>query len=478
MLSEVSIAQSRALQAAMVRVAEGVHQLLTALAESPVVRGGDSVACGGYMRAVASRFNNYTLLAANDVDGSILCSSAGAVPGSYSNAGRAYHQRAMATGQFVAGDLVTGEVTKRRSLHFALPFQRADGSAGGIVLASVDQAWLSAQLAAAALPPGAQGLILDPAGNLVAAVQDGRPDPGQPGRAAGAGRVPGGDRGGPHRVGQRWRGQRWCGQRWGGARDGARWANADRGRGAGGPGPGGDHGGGGAGPGPGVRGPAGGAGAEPGRAGAGCGAGAVRGAAGGRAVRAGTVAAAGGGGGPGGAGRAGGAGGSGAPDRGDPGRGGGVRPDVYGAGGAGGGAGPGGGGAAGGRGASDADAGGDAGGDPGAGRGGGDHVRESGGRADIGARGRWWGSRYDDAAWHGCGAPGQRGAGVGAGSLGAGRRALGGRGGDGLRAVGDDAGRAPGRAAGGHHAGAGGLGRRRRGKSRGRCWGRWRRWWT
>ena len=38
------------------------------------------------MRAVASRFNNYTLLAANDVDGSILCSSAGAVPGSYSNA--------------------------------------------------------------------------------------------------------------------------------------------------------------------------------------------------------------------------------------------------------------------------------------------------------------------------------------------------------------------------------------------------------
>lgn len=175
MLNEVSISQSRAVQAAIVRVVEGVHQLLTALVETPVVRGGDPVACGDYLRAVASRFNHYSLLAANDVDGSILCSSAGAVPGSYSNGGRAYHQRAMQSGRFVAGDLVVGEVTKRRSLHFALPFNKLDGSPGGIVLASVDQSWLLAQLAEEALPRGAQAMILDPAGNLVAAVQDGKP---------------------------------------------------------------------------------------------------------------------------------------------------------------------------------------------------------------------------------------------------------------------------------------------------------------
>lgn len=174
-LNEASVVQSRAVQASMVRVVEGVRQLLTALAESPVVRGGDSVACGEYLRAVASRFSTYTLLAANDVDGPILCSSAAAVPGSYSSGRRAYHQRAMQSGRFVAGDVVVGEVTNRRSLHFALPFRRADGSPGGIVVASVDQAWLSAQLIEAALPPGAQAMILDPAGSLVAAVQDGKP---------------------------------------------------------------------------------------------------------------------------------------------------------------------------------------------------------------------------------------------------------------------------------------------------------------
>ena len=170
-----AVAQTRALQADVTRVAEGARLLLAAIAEVPAVRAGDAAGCTTYLQAVAQQYQTYSLLAVNDAQGLILCSSAGAAPGEYSNAARAYHQRAMASGSFAAGNLVTGVVTGRPSIHFALPFRRRDGEVGGLVLASVDQAWLSAQLAAAALPPGAEALVLDPSGTVAAAARDGRP---------------------------------------------------------------------------------------------------------------------------------------------------------------------------------------------------------------------------------------------------------------------------------------------------------------
>ncbi|MDO9712739.1 PDC sensor domain-containing protein [Paracraurococcus lichenis] len=174
-LQAEAVAYSRALQADLVRTAEGVRQLLVALAEIPAIRNADVQACTTYLQAVARQFPSYALLAVNDADGSILCNSGGAAPGAYSNAARAYHQRAMTSGGFAAGDLVTGVATGRRSLHFALPFRRPTGELGGIVLASLDQTRLAAQLAAAALPSGALAVLLDPSGTVAAGVEDGRP---------------------------------------------------------------------------------------------------------------------------------------------------------------------------------------------------------------------------------------------------------------------------------------------------------------
>jgi len=168
-----AVAQTLALQADMARTAEGTRQLLVALAEMPAIRANDAAGCTAYLQAVARQYPAYALLAATDAEGGILCSSAGAAPGSYSNAERAYYRRAMAAGNFAVGDLVTGVATGRRSIHFALPFRRADDSVGGIVLASLDQEQLARQLAARALPPGAEALVLDPAGTVVAGVKDG-----------------------------------------------------------------------------------------------------------------------------------------------------------------------------------------------------------------------------------------------------------------------------------------------------------------
>jgi len=170
-----AVAQTRALQGDVARLAEGIRQLLVAIAEVPAVRAGDAAGCTAYLQAVARQHPAYSLLAVNDAQGLILCSSAGAAPGEYSNAARAYHRHAMASGGFAAGDLVMGVATRRPSIHFALPFRRVDGEAGGVVLASVDQAWLSGQLAADALPQGAEALVLDPSGTVAAAALDNRP---------------------------------------------------------------------------------------------------------------------------------------------------------------------------------------------------------------------------------------------------------------------------------------------------------------
>ncbi len=170
-----AVAQTRAVQADVARVANGVHQVLATLATVPAIRNGDAPACTAFLLEVASQFRDYALLAATDADGSIMCTSTGVAQGSYSNTGRAYYRRAMASGGFAAGDVVTGIVTGRRSIHFALPFHRADGALGGLVLASVDQDRLERQLAAAALPPGALAVVLDPSGTVVAATRDNSP---------------------------------------------------------------------------------------------------------------------------------------------------------------------------------------------------------------------------------------------------------------------------------------------------------------
>ena len=170
-----AVAESRDAQANMGRIAEGVRQLLLALSEVEAIRAEDNAGCDAYLKLVADQFANYALLAANDPDGEILCNSLGAKAGDYSNAGRAYHLRAMASGSFAVGDLVTGNMTHLRSIHFALPFRRLDGSVGGIVLASLDQSWLARQMASASTPADSLSVVVDPSGVVAAGSVNGKP---------------------------------------------------------------------------------------------------------------------------------------------------------------------------------------------------------------------------------------------------------------------------------------------------------------
>ena len=173
MLDRTALVESRSVQDGLSLIIGGVQRLLFALAEAPPIRSADPAACERYLKAVAGRTKDYSLLAAADLNGNIICNNEGVARGGYSVADRAYFHRAIDTGQFASGDLVTGIATHRPSLHFAMPFNGVDGEVAGVVVVGIDQEWLISQLATETVPAGAEIIMFDPRGIIVAAAQDG-----------------------------------------------------------------------------------------------------------------------------------------------------------------------------------------------------------------------------------------------------------------------------------------------------------------
>lgn len=169
---EQALSAARGVTADLDRFVEGLRQVLVAVAATPAIRDRDPARCTEYLRAVARSYPAYMLLAVNDAEGKTVCNTSGSPPGTFLNADRAYFRRAMATNAFAVGDQVIGFVTRKRSLHFALPFHDAAGEPGGVVLASLDLDWLASHLSSGPLPRDATLTILDRPGTVLVRVPD------------------------------------------------------------------------------------------------------------------------------------------------------------------------------------------------------------------------------------------------------------------------------------------------------------------
>ena len=103
-----------------------------------------------------------------DPDGRIRCNTLGSSPGAYTVADRSYFQEAMRTGGFAVGEVVTGRVTGRPTIQFALAIPGV-GRRGpdGIVITSIDLSYLAARQAAAGLPPDAVLTVADRRGTVL-----------------------------------------------------------------------------------------------------------------------------------------------------------------------------------------------------------------------------------------------------------------------------------------------------------------------
>ena len=145
----------------------GARQILGLLSELPVIRNRDAQSCTAYLKRVVDKVPGSFFFGVADPDGRIRCNTLGSSPGAYTVADRSYFQEAMRSGGFAVGEVLTGRVTGRPTIQFALAIPGSDGRADGIVITSIDLSYLAARQAAAGLPPDAVLTVADRRGTVL-----------------------------------------------------------------------------------------------------------------------------------------------------------------------------------------------------------------------------------------------------------------------------------------------------------------------
>ncbi|MDX1991071.1 MAG: ATP-binding protein [bacterium] len=142
------------------QVVRSTRELLTALAQLPIVREPDPAACRPLFVSLVQQYSSYTNLFVVDMEGNTYCSALESDPTPEAVRERSWFQRALEVRDFSQGDYAIGLVSRRPVITFSYPIfegQRLDY----IVAASVDLAWVGDFIAATALPPGVTITAID-----------------------------------------------------------------------------------------------------------------------------------------------------------------------------------------------------------------------------------------------------------------------------------------------------------------------------
>ncbi|MBW4564662.1 MAG: PAS domain S-box protein [Mojavia pulchra JT2-VF2] len=148
------------------QVVEATRQLLTVLAQLPVVRKGNSAECDRLLADLLKQYSTYANFGVLDAQGKTICS---AIPytGSINAVDRAYFQRAMQSRKFAVGEYQIGRITKKATVNFAYPILDKVGRVQAVVIAALDLAQLNQLLAQVKLPEGSVLSIVDHEGRLL-----------------------------------------------------------------------------------------------------------------------------------------------------------------------------------------------------------------------------------------------------------------------------------------------------------------------
>ncbi len=171
---EDALRLARLAAADQAQLIQGAHQLLTALAQLPAVRNGDSDTCTMLFTRLFKQYPVYANLGAAQPNGEVFCSVT-PLTQPISVAGSAWFQRVVQRRDFSIGEyqrsLVTGEFT----LVLGYPVLDAGDQVQAVVAAALDLGRLNQLAAQARLPEGAMLIAVDRNGTIVARY----PDPGQ-----------------------------------------------------------------------------------------------------------------------------------------------------------------------------------------------------------------------------------------------------------------------------------------------------------
>lgn len=148
------------------QMVDSTHQLLTILAQLPVVRQGNTPECDRLLAKLLQQYPNHATLGVLDRQGNLVCN---AIPytGSINLSDYTYVQRALKTRKFVVGDYQIAQITKKALLKFAYPVLDEAGQVERVIIASLDLSQLSQLAAQIRLPEGSVLSVVDRQGKIL-----------------------------------------------------------------------------------------------------------------------------------------------------------------------------------------------------------------------------------------------------------------------------------------------------------------------
>jgi two-component sensor histidine kinase len=163
-----TLAHARLVSAEVEQLLEGSRQLMAAMSRHPAVPGNEAD-CAAYFKSVIADFPIYREAAVVDPEGKFHCSTI-PIPPDLNVRDRVYFHDAMQSGRFTVGTLEHGRTTGLSSIHLSLPFKKADGSPGGVVVLALNPQIMAQDLAGRPWRSRHRIIVLDARGSLVLAV--------------------------------------------------------------------------------------------------------------------------------------------------------------------------------------------------------------------------------------------------------------------------------------------------------------------
>jgi signal transduction histidine kinase len=149
------------------RILEGARQVFITISQLRGVRTRDKTQCAELFERLAKRFPNYAYIATMDLQGTILCSTAGALSRDALMPHQPFFWTPVVTGDFTVGrQAVMADGT--RVLQLGFPITDTDDTAVGIAMAGLRVDWLTSNLAKEILPAKAILNVADRDGIVIA----------------------------------------------------------------------------------------------------------------------------------------------------------------------------------------------------------------------------------------------------------------------------------------------------------------------
>jgi len=144
----------------------GVHQLLTVLTQLPELRSQNSQKLNPILADILRKNPLYTNINVTDRNG-VVWASAVPLNQPTSQSDKRFFKNAISSGRFSSGEYTVGNITKKQSFHFALPYWDQYGEISGVIGCGIDISSFKHILDRSKLPANSNFSIVDHRGVII-----------------------------------------------------------------------------------------------------------------------------------------------------------------------------------------------------------------------------------------------------------------------------------------------------------------------